>query len=195
MGGINGATLEDKLASVTDGSSLMLLFWKMHNAVTSSVNRGITCNTQEQADDPSFACSPDGSSIVYAEGSVGAESRRSTTRLLGRAWPTATRYQFWLSNTETYDNGRDKLEEAHVELNELDRKYGTALRDSYWTRGDDKESYIEEAQEVMDAVAKLDEVLGVLGLAVPVRVPDAPQPLAVHVGVERVEGPEQTLGT
>lgn len=164
LGGIDGASLEDKLASVTDGSSLMLLFWKMHNAVTSSVNRGITCNTQEQADDPNFACSPDGSSIVYAEGTVGAESRRSTTRLLGRAWPTATRYQFWLSDTETYDTARDKLEEAHVELNQLDRNYGTALRDSYWTRGDDKESYIEEAQEVMDAVAKLDEAMLESGL-------------------------------
>jgi len=154
------------LASVTDGSSLMLLFWKMHNAVTSSVNRGITCNTQEQADDPSFACSPDGSSIVYAEGSIGSESRRSTTRLLGRAWPTptATRYQFWLSDTEAYDTARDKLEEAHVELNQLDRKYGTALRDTYWTRGDDKESYIDAAEEAMDAVAKLDEAMLESGL-------------------------------
>ena len=47
---------------------------------------------------------------------------------------------------------------------------------------------------VLAAVPELHEVLGVLGLPVSVRVPDAPQPLPVHVGVERVERPQQALG-
>lgn len=47
---------------------------------------------------------------------------------------------------------------------------------------------------VLAPVAELHQVLGVLGLPVPVGVPDAPQPLPVDVGVERVERPQEPLG-
>lgn len=157
VGGVDGANLEDKLSSITDGSSLLLYFWKVHNAVSSSVNRGLTCKTEEQADDPSYACSPDGSIIFYSD-------EVASTRLLGRVWPTATRFQFWLSETDTYADIRGDMEDAHVELNKLDREYGRTLRDLYWTDLQDKELYIDAAQDVMDAIASLDEAILKSGL-------------------------------
>lgn len=49
------------------------------------------------------------------------------------------------------------MEDAHVELNQLDRELGTSLREDYWTEGADKEQNMDAAQAVMDAIAKLDE--------------------------------------
>ena len=47
---------------------------------------------------------------------------------------------------------------------------------------------------VLAAVAEGDDVRRVVELAVAVGVADAPDPLSVHVGVERVEGPGHPLG-
>ena len=47
---------------------------------------------------------------------------------------------------------------------------------------------------VLAPVAELHQVLGVLGLPVPVGVADAPQPLPVDVGIERIERPQEPLG-
>ena len=46
---------------------------------------------------------------------------------------------------------------------------------------------------VLASVAEVDEVLGAIELVVAVRVRDAPDPLAVHVHVERLEGPAHPL--
>ena len=156
LGGLNGPDLEDKLSSITDGKSLMLFFWKMHNAVSSSVSLSMTCKTQELADEASYACTPAPDSSLVWTGSDRPEERM-TSRLLGRTWPTSNRFMFWLNSTDTYTEVRNQMEDAHVELNQLDRELGTSLREDYWTEGADKEQNMDAAQAVMDAIAKLDE--------------------------------------
>ena len=156
LGGLNGPDLEDKLSSITDGKSLMLFFWKMHNAVSSSVSLSMTCKTQELADEASYACTPAPDSSLVWTGSDRPEERM-TSRLLGRTWPTSNRFMFWLNSTDTYTEVRNQMEDAHVELNQLDRELGTSLREDYWTEGADKEQNMDSALAVMDAIAKLDE--------------------------------------
>ena len=48
----------EKLSTIVDGLSLMLFFWKIHNAVTASFKGSLRCKTQEETDDPNFSCTP-----------------------------------------------------------------------------------------------------------------------------------------
>jgi hypothetical protein len=48
--------MEEKLQTIVDGPSLMLFFWKIHNAITALVKGSLRCKTQEETDDPNFSC-------------------------------------------------------------------------------------------------------------------------------------------
>ena len=47
-----GGSMAEKLETIVDGPSLMLFFWKIHNAVTSSISGSLQCKMQEETDDP-----------------------------------------------------------------------------------------------------------------------------------------------
>ena len=155
---MGGPNLEDKLATIVDGNSLMLFFYKIHNAVNSSVHQSFTCKTEERVEEGSFGCQPDGSKVLYhrRDGQVFT----SSTRNLGRAWPTASRYQFWLKDGQSaFEKARQELEDAHAALNQLDRDSGTSLREDFWTYGVDRSVSNDDVKAVLDAIDELDQAI------------------------------------
>ena len=154
---LGGPDLEDKLATILDGNSLMLFFYKIHNTVNSSVSLSMTCKSQEQVEEGPFGCKQNENDVIeyHDFGPVFT----SSTRNLGRAWPTASRYEFWLKDHDAFTNARQEMEDAHLALNRLDRESGTSLREDFWTYGVDRSSNNVDMQAVMNAIDRLDQAV------------------------------------
>lgn len=148
-----GANLREKLESIVDGDSLMLFFWKVHNAVTASVSLSSECKTEEIFGGLDFGCEDRGheGNFAYKEGS--SDERKLSSRNLGRAWPTATRYSFWLKSAEGFGDARDSMADAHTKLNNLDAEY--SIRMNFMTQ--DLSRDVES--ELMQAISDLDRAI------------------------------------
>ena len=144
-----GASLEEKLNSIVDGDSLMLFFWKAHNTVTATVRLSSECKDGENYDGLDFGCSDRGREGQF----MYKDSRNLSTRNLGRAWPTASRYAFWLKSVEGFGDARDGMADAHVALNKLDAKY--SIRKNYATG----ELSPDVESELMHAISDLDQAI------------------------------------
>ena len=135
VGGPAGSTLEKKMVAIQNSASLLLYLWKLHNAVSSSVSYSLQCKREEFTDQPPWSCqSPPRNRFglqqelqrtgYRTEGFMATNS--VTTRNLGRAWPTARRFEFWLEGgASTFQDARTELLSAHIALRDLDWNYGT----------------------------------------------------------------------
>ncbi|KAL7547127.1 hypothetical protein ACHAWF_010444, partial [Thalassiosira exigua] len=142
---VGGPNLEDKLSTVVNGSTLMLFFWKIHNL-----------NIQWSAGHKSRMKTERSNIFSVTNGA----KKRSTARNLGRAWPTASRFEFWLKDgPEAFVIARHDMEEAHTEINELDRKSGSSLRVDLWTNGAEKSVDDDAMKAVIEAIDKLDQAV------------------------------------
>lgn len=144
-----GRTLEEKLLKIKDGNTLMLFLWKIHNTVNSSVDMSLKCKDQEKIDTADFSCSPNGDKIFY-NSSVGL--MEASAHNLGRTWPTAARYEFWLKDGESFSSIRDQLRDAHVRLNAADQDFGSILRQG-------AQDNAAGLKEINDAIAELDQAV------------------------------------
>jgi len=173
LGGSEGPTVKQKLDTVTDGKSLMLFYWKLHNAVTSSTVYGFTCRTDETSDVYPYFCN--NTNVTKPEAldefqqkslqqTFNDANQTSSTRLLGRAWPTSIRWQFWLNtDASSFDTARNVLETATIELKKLESKYGTQIRQLYWSA--DSGEYLtgglddDDVESIRVAVDELDKAM------------------------------------
>ena len=148
-----GANLREKLDSIVDGDSLMLFFWKAHNTVTSTVRYSSECKTEEDFDGLDFGCEDRGGDgqFMYKEG--GTSQRNLSSRNLGRAWPTASRYAFWFKGAEAFGDARDSMADAHTKLNNLDAEY--SIRKNYATQNLPR----DVESELMQAISDLDQAM------------------------------------
>jgi len=162
-------TTLNKLLSITDGESMMKYFWKLHNAVSTSVLFGLTCRTDEETAELPWACINNATNLPPNEflpieyqqflGNTG-KYEPTTTRDLGRAWPTGNRFAFWLSAGK-FGTARSELKSATTKLKMLDDTYGTQIRQLYWT-ADYTDTYLEggvAANQVLAAVEELDKAM------------------------------------
>ncbi|CAB9514002.1 expressed unknown protein [Seminavis robusta] len=153
--GESDGSLRAKLASITDGNSLMLYLFKAHNAVTSSTTLNLNCRTSERADnDELFSCLQEGPK--YGDNGVAG------TGTMGRAWPTAKRYEFWLEKGDLWSTLRlnAELRNAYETLKDLDNQYGVELRQNYWSAGTEASPFMDlVGQEVVEATAALDAAM------------------------------------
>jgi hypothetical protein len=167
-----GGSMEEKLQTIVDGPSLMLFFWKIHNAVTASVTGSLRCKTQEESDDPNFSCTAavnnnnnnnnDDDDNDNSINGIESDGTPATTRNLGRAWPMASRFTFWLrergdisdytndddDQNSFFDQTRKQLKDAHKQLNQLDRRYGSKVRQQMWTKFNDEQNNTPTATTV-----------------------------------------------
>merc|ERR1719491_779836 len=173
LGGSTGPTIKQKLDTVTDGKSLMLFYWKLHNAVTSSVENGYTCRSDEVSDVYPYYCNnnkygteplaPKEFQIKNLEQENKAVNETTTTALLGRTWPTSFRWKFWLNtDARSFDMARNELETATTNLKELEGTYGTQIRQLYWSA--DSDEYLTGGDNVnvdtiLRAVDELDKAI------------------------------------
>ena len=144
-GGARDASFAAKLEAATTASSLSLLVWKLHNAVTSTTEYGEGCRTEEVYDDDAlFRC---------ADEADGLHPR------MGRAWPFARRFQFWLprGGVAAWQAAREHkgIRAALTRLHELD---GPDWRVQYWTEGGPPQP-AQQAKKMIDAVAALDAAM------------------------------------
>jgi hypothetical protein len=179
LGGAMGPTTADKLETIKDGESLMKFYWKLHNAVSfsvaymdllvrPSVAYGLTCKTEEVNAEEPWSCSIPTSDETQNEFQLkdltqflSGVNQTTSTRLLGRAWTTANRFAYWLKqDTDNFEMARDKLKDAATKLKSLENRYGTQIRQLYWTV--DSDQYLEDgvtANEVIAAIDKLDKAM------------------------------------
>jgi len=169
LGGSKGPTMKQKLETVTDGKSLMLFYWKLHNAVTSSVENGFTCRTDEVSDVYPYYCSnnktevPKEFQINNLTQTYRDVNQTTNTALLGRTWPASNRWQFWLStDVSSFEMARNELRTATINLKELEGVYGTQIRQLYWSA--DSDEYLTGGVDVdvgtiLQEVEKLDEAM------------------------------------
>jgi len=155
--GVASATPEYKLSTIDPAfpDSIKLFFWKLHNAVTSSVTWGKDCRDSEQYDEDVFKCTK------------GAKPQ------IGRTFPFARRFAFFLPTDEWEKirmNGH--VVDAMKELDALDK---AALRGNMWmeqpkpvssdvdqTGSDDSsedpfDTHRSDIEKVIEATKKLDE--------------------------------------
>jgi len=111
-----GGDPASKLATITPEkpNSIKLFFWKLHNAVTSSVKYGKDCRQTEQWDEELFRCTTGG----FPQ--------------MGRAWPFARRFAYSLPAGQ-WDKLRhiEPIQIALKRLQMLDKIY---LRQHLWVR-------------------------------------------------------------
>jgi len=173
IGGSQGPTMKQKLETVTDGKSLMLFYWKLHNAVTSSVENGFTCRSDEASDVYPYYCNnnklgieplaPNEFQIKDLEQEYRDVNQTTNTALLGRTWPTSFRWKFWLNtDARSFDMARNELETATANLKELEGTYGTHIRQLYWSA--DSDEYLTGGDNVnvdtiLLAVDELDKAI------------------------------------
>jgi hypothetical protein len=163
VAGVNASSISEKMATITDANSFLLFLWKAHNTVNAAVARSLQCKTEEQADIPVFQC--------QNEGPTYGEEGTASTKNLGRAWPTARRFAFWIQEQGLFENLRNSsdLVEAYRTLHSLEEEYGDILRQTYWTAadgdggGNSKNNKTGDAlmaaQQVVDAAETLDQAV------------------------------------
>lgn len=133
--------LQSKLASITDSNKFMLYLWKQHNAVTATTYYNWQCKNIERFDEIDlFRCFQDNCTIANAPNGTkqvcpttdkchgGAD-----TMTMGRSWPTANRYEFWLNDNQLWNRIRSSsdIQEAYQKLKDLNDEHGWNLRQKY----------------------------------------------------------------
>lgn len=106
------------LECIGDGESAMLYFWKLHNAVSSSFNYSIQYKGGELTDKEPWRCTnppEEDHQFKNYETTIYSDISTVDTRNLGRIWPTADRFAFWLDGgNNIFQYARTELESAHV---------------------------------------------------------------------------------
>ncbi|KAK5581588.1 hypothetical protein RB653_001625 [Dictyostelium firmibasis] len=128
MGGIRGDTF-GKISTMipTDKKSISSFFWKLHNAITSSVDNGCQCFTQEYEDKSPYKC------VFDYKLQIQPQFPRQQ-----RLFPFGKRFEFFLSpdhNYTLFDEIREQFIPIVTEINQLDT---FALRKElfqYWSNG------------------------------------------------------------
>lgn len=141
LGGVDG-TIDAKLATVVDPASLVLFVWKLHNAVTSSVQHGRDCRPEETWDTQ-----------------LGAAFMCDATRYprQHRAWPFLRRYEFDLADYDLWRAVRASVASEAASVNALDRLgLRTALWEAWHARNPVSPWIAAAAQAVMMAISVLD---------------------------------------
>jgi hypothetical protein len=149
LGGGKG-TAEAKLATVQPSrpQSLVLFLWKLHNAVSATVALSEQCKTSERFDEqPLFRCEDEASPAM------------------GRSWPLAMRYQFWLRDPLLFDavRGSEAVRSAVQALAGLD---GRAVREGYWALNQTRQQRGAEGGAEGGAVAAIQRAAEQLDAAV-----------------------------
>lgn len=98
-----GPDLNSKISKITNGSDLVLFIWKLHNAVTSSVENGCDCRLLESDDDLPFDCSRD--------------PPRQPRQY--RAWPFLARFEFDMDPV-TWRSQRAAMRNVTTSINAFD---------------------------------------------------------------------------
>ena len=139
----------------------MLFVWKLHNALSTATYYNLQCKDSELVDEEPYNCyvnettTPRYSHDGYA-----------STVPLGRAWPTAKRFEFWLKDGQKWNDLRDNIDikTSYTKLKDIDVQHGPSIQQLYWT------PQLEEnitttrkeklsGERVMDAIAKLDTAI------------------------------------
>ncbi|KAN0040905.1 hypothetical protein ACTFIV_003441 [Dictyostelium citrinum] len=128
MGGIRGDTY-GKLSTLipTDKKSIAAFFWKLHNAITASVDNGCQCFTEENEDKSPYKC------VFDYKLQIQPQFPRQQ-----RLFPFGKRFEFFLSpdhNYTLFDEIRTQFIPIVTEINQLD---SFALRKElfqYWSKG------------------------------------------------------------
>lgn len=148
LGGMQG-TLPEKLTTVRaeQPSSAALFMWKLHNAVTSSVDYGKDCRTLEAEDLELYRC---------IQGQVPP---------MGRAWPFACRFEYWLADGPQGDHGKrsrwhDAREHAEViaALSKVRALDSPSVRAQFWSTNQTREdsATLNQVHALMQALEDLD---------------------------------------
>ncbi|KAM9967855.1 hypothetical protein ACTFIW_009139 [Dictyostelium discoideum] len=128
MGGIRGDTY-GKLSTLipTDKKSIAAFFWKLHNAITASVDNGCQCFSEEYEDKSPYKC------VFDYKLQIQPQFPRQQ-----RLFPFGKRFEFFLSpdhNYTLFDEIRSQFIPMVTEINQLD---SLALRKElfqYWSQG------------------------------------------------------------
>ncbi|KYQ89612.1 hypothetical protein DLAC_09572 [Tieghemostelium lacteum] len=128
LGGVEG-TLAGKVSAIksSDKNSLAIFFWKLHNAVTSSVEMGCSCFTEEIEDKDPYNCVFDPT---------------NTTQIryprMGRVFPVTKRFEFILTTNHNYtlfDDSRSQLETSIKKITSIDNLTLRIELWKYWNNG------------------------------------------------------------
>ena len=143
----NVTILSAKLETIQSGKDLVLFFWKLHNAVSSSVDNRELCITEETYDIDIYRCN------------------QSAIPQVARQWPFSRKFEFGLNQgVDKWNQLRNDttIKSAISRLYELDAD-NPELR-SYWkyylsttVKPDDIDSDVLD--EVLDEIEILDEAM------------------------------------
>jgi hypothetical protein len=120
-------------------STVMLFFWKLHNAVSSTVEYGFQCKTDETAD-LQFTCS------------------ETSCPRFSQAFPVMNRFEYVLARgPNAWDRTRAEFKEAAAALRKLD-KFETRIQ--FWERQERLPALNSGAVEtVLEAIRDLDDAM------------------------------------
>ncbi|GAM21206.1 hypothetical protein SAMD00019534_043810, partial [Acytostelium subglobosum LB1] len=121
-------TLSGKLSTIvaTDKTSASKFFWKLHNAVTSSVEQGCVCMTQEGLDVAPFNCIFDST-----------KTRQKSYPMFQRIYPTAMRFEFILTddhNKTMFFDSRNAMRDIELAISKVDSLELRKELFRYWAR-------------------------------------------------------------
>jgi len=128
----------------------MILLWKLHNAVSSSVDGSKDCKSEELFDN-------DQGGLFKCISKTDDELFSGSGPRMGRQWPFAKRFEFSMLQPGAWQRLRQDPEvlRALRLLKELDNEHD--LRSGYWTEGAQKN--LTAGALVVAAVTQLDQAM------------------------------------